>query len=502
MSNYLLSESIRKFGPQKYLACLRRRFLAGVYTKERFAFLAAKAYLAISKPIRALTLLKTTDFVLKNDFYQSEMLDILTQSEALIVKSSPSCSLNMIVKNESNNIAFALDSIDDIMDEIVICDTGSSDGTQDIAGLYGATIISTVWKDDFSAARNEAIKASTCDWIFWMDADDRFCSGSKHELVDLWKTSSPQIAILRIVNQQDNVAGAQFMQARLFPRVKGMLFERRVHEQIMFSAIRNHIPFSQHPGITILHAGYNEKNLQKNKSLRNKPLIIKELKDNPDDPALLLSLGDCCMALGQNNEAFSAYRRITADKSIQQIHPDVFIQAHFNLGCMHIQKSELIQAKLRLSDCINLDPTRTEAYFLLGRISEKEGNPEKAFSYYLKSARITPPVRQTAANAEKIKLESIYCLARLLLSEKRYMETEELLIHSLAVYPRVVEFHSLLGNVLLEQQKLKDAAIFFMQSLSLSAEHNRDAYAGMAIVYKELNDIPKAKHFAEMAVKA
>ena len=125
MSNYLLSESIRKFGPQKYLACLRRRFLAGVYTKERFAFLAAKAYLAISKPIRALTLLKTTDFVLKNDFYQSEMLDILTQSEALIVKSSPSCSLNMIVKNESNNIAFALDSIDDIMDEIVICDTGN-----------------------------------------------------------------------------------------------------------------------------------------------------------------------------------------------------------------------------------------------------------------------------------------------------------------------------------------------------------------------------------------
>ncbi len=142
----------------------------------------------------------------------------------------------MIAKNESLNIASALDSVDDIMDEIVVCDTGSIDTTKEIAALYGATVVCKPWRDDFSSARNSAIQASTCSWIFWMDADDVLDPRSKGEIINLWRTAGPVAAAFRIACQQDACGAGEFMQVRLFPRKKGLRFERRVHEQIMFSA--------------------------------------------------------------------------------------------------------------------------------------------------------------------------------------------------------------------------------------------------------------------------
>jgi len=123
----------------------------------------------------------------------------------------------MIVKNESASIGEALDSVDVVMDEIIVCDTGSTDNTIEVADLYGAAVLSAPWQNDFSAARNEAIKASTRPWIFWMDADDRLKRESQADLARIVNDGSPQAAALCIVNEQNNTAGARFMQVRLFP---------------------------------------------------------------------------------------------------------------------------------------------------------------------------------------------------------------------------------------------------------------------------------------------
>src|SRR6185312_10924815 len=55
----------------------------------------------------------------------------------------------------------------------VVVDTGSTDGTRDIAARFGARVFEFPWIDDFSAARNEGLRHATGQWIFWMDADDR-----------------------------------------------------------------------------------------------------------------------------------------------------------------------------------------------------------------------------------------------------------------------------------------------------------------------------------------
>lgn len=81
-------------------------------------------------------------------------------------------TLSMIVRNEEKILATCLKSIRDFVDEMVIVDTGSDDGTVDIAKSLGATVSHFEWIDDFSAARNHALSLVKTPWTIWLDADD------------------------------------------------------------------------------------------------------------------------------------------------------------------------------------------------------------------------------------------------------------------------------------------------------------------------------------------
>jgi hypothetical protein len=80
-------------------------------------------------------------------------------------------SLCMIVKNEAKSLHACLTSIDDLVDEMVVVDTGSSDNTREVAMRLGARVVNFGWIDDFSAARNESVRLARGDWILWLDAD-------------------------------------------------------------------------------------------------------------------------------------------------------------------------------------------------------------------------------------------------------------------------------------------------------------------------------------------
>lgn len=80
-------------------------------------------------------------------------------------------SLCMIVKDEEAVLGRCLDSAADIVDEVVVVDTGSSDRTKEIAGQYGR-VLDFTWCEDFAAARNASFAQATKDFILWLDADD------------------------------------------------------------------------------------------------------------------------------------------------------------------------------------------------------------------------------------------------------------------------------------------------------------------------------------------
>jgi len=78
----------------------------------------------------------------------------------------------LIVKNEAAVLERCLRSIEALVDEIIVVDTGSHDATARVARRCGARVHQFTWIDDFAAARNHAAKLATGDWILSIDADE------------------------------------------------------------------------------------------------------------------------------------------------------------------------------------------------------------------------------------------------------------------------------------------------------------------------------------------
>src|SRR4051794_13018003 len=82
-------------------------------------------------------------------------------------------SAALIVRDEEHYLDGCLASLRGLVDEIVVVDTGSIDRSREIAAAHGARLSSHVWRNDFAAARNQALDLARGDWILYIDADER-----------------------------------------------------------------------------------------------------------------------------------------------------------------------------------------------------------------------------------------------------------------------------------------------------------------------------------------
>jgi glycosyltransferase involved in cell wall biosynthesis len=77
-------------------------------------------------------------------------------------------SAAMIVRDEERFIEECLLSIKEVVDEVVIVDTGSTDKTREIAVKHGAKVYDLPWTGNFAAARNRALEHSSGEWILYI----------------------------------------------------------------------------------------------------------------------------------------------------------------------------------------------------------------------------------------------------------------------------------------------------------------------------------------------
>lgn len=222
---------------------------------------------------------------------------------------SPSISLCMIVKDEADCIDRCLQSVKEVVDEIIVVDTGSIDETVTICKRHNAIVIHHTWEDDFAKARNIGIQKAKGDWILWLDADEEW-HGNVENIKAILQTTTASVLSLPVVNFHGESEPVDYDQAfilyqyRLFHHNEDITFTDRIHERLL---LRDHhtIECVKDSSITVHHYGYlKEYVYNKQKSERNITLIVQEMEKGNNSPWLRYHLASEYASLKQYYQAF------------------------------------------------------------------------------------------------------------------------------------------------------------------------------------------------------
>ena len=249
-------------------------------------------------------------------------------------------SLCMIVKNEEEYLAKCLSSINDIVDEIIIVDTGSNDKTVEIAKKFGAKVYYFKWNNNFSEARNESLKYATKDWILIMDADDEFHQEDKINFKNLLDSELNEKAIYNFetlsyfgssIEKGDIAINTN---PRLFKNNRGIHYEGEVHNQLIFTQKEYDIICNS---IKIYHYGYLDKRIiSKDKRNRNISILKEQIKNNINYGFAYFNLGNEYAALDDMRNAldcyYKAYETFKPDRGYSFVLILRIIISNYNLG--------------------------------------------------------------------------------------------------------------------------------------------------------------------------
>jgi glycosyltransferase involved in cell wall biosynthesis/Tfp pilus assembly protein PilF len=223
-------------------------------------------------------------------------------------------SLCMIVRNEEQFLEDCLKSVRGIVDEINIVDTGSTDGTLEIAARYGARIERRAWCDDFSWARNEALAMATRRWIMVLDADERLVAKTAQELTVLRVVPAHLTGLwIRCRNLVDDFKGTGAMTnavLRIFPNHPRLRYRNPVHEFVSLDGS----PYGMDAVPTALeieHRGYlRNVILTRDKATRNLDISRRALDGAQDDPYQWFNFASSAVLAEAFDEAIGALERV------------------------------------------------------------------------------------------------------------------------------------------------------------------------------------------------
>lgn len=189
-------------------------------------------------------------------------------------------SLCMIVKNEERILRRCLDTVADLVDEIVIVDTGSTDRTKEIAAEYTKDLYDFVWTGNFSDARNFAFSKCTKQYIYTADADEVIDEENRRRFSDLKRVLLPEIEIVQMKygNQLRFSTIYNFdeeYRPKLYKRLREFVWEYPIHEAVRLEPVIydsdiviTHLPEALHTGRDIAafekmvkNGGYLDKKL-------------------------------------------------------------------------------------------------------------------------------------------------------------------------------------------------------------------------------------------------
>jgi len=214
-------------------------------------------------------------------------------------------SLCMIVKDERGFLEGCVASAAGLADEIIVVDTGSGDGTDELAAGVGARVSRFPFTGDFSAARNAALREASGDWIVFLDADERLLPGYREALLASLARVPADVLGLRMLRYNFFATGGFYTgrELRVLRNVPGLEYRRRVNESATAAVAELGGRIEAAP-VVFNHFGHTRPVAVRDaKARRYLDLMDQQLRAEPDDAVLLGYQGLILRTLGRFAEA-------------------------------------------------------------------------------------------------------------------------------------------------------------------------------------------------------
>jgi glycosyltransferase involved in cell wall biosynthesis len=276
-------------------------------------------------------------------------------------------SVCLIVKNEAHHLLECLESVSALAPEMVIVDTGSTDGTREIASDYGARVLAFDFQRvDFAAARNFGMQQARGKWILVLDADETLHADGISEVAARIAGNPEAGYYLERRNFSSGSASplTDYV-VRLIPNRPAYRYRGRVHETLDDSilAARGRLIKS---GIRIDHRFADDLETRRRKNYWYIEILKEEIAENPWDQSRL----DFLAAEYHQLQMFDEATELAEDLA-RQLPLDP--RAHLFAGTYHLLfKPDFVRARVDFNTALALQPGYPEAESFLRLLDEKE----------------------------------------------------------------------------------------------------------------------------------
>lgn len=320
----------------------------------------------------------------------------------------------MIVKDEEEYLPGALASANDVVDEIIVVDTGSKDRSVEIAKRYGAYVHHYTWKNDFSAARNYALRQASGDWILVLDADQELDALSKDKIRRLLVDCSVEGYYFKRKNYLDGGEVIVDRHMALFKNRPNYRFIGVWGEKV-FPLEHEYHAAEEVAEVIIQQNG----NLRDQILQRNVDVIRQYQQENATDPSCSYWLGLQFFREGWYKEACGLLEVAVSSSDLRFPY---YSHALYLLGQCYLMTQQVEMCKSVLEQAIELFPDFTDLYYMKGIVYMYEEEWEDAANIFLECCAMPSPslsyLSQEELNTSHCYLAAAICFQRLGQMEK------------------------------------------------------------------------------------
>lgn len=277
-------------------------------------------------------------------------------------------SVCLVVRDEAELLPRCLESIRPLASEILVLDTGSQDGTAEIATRLGATVQTIAFDNDFAAARNQLIEMATQPWILMLDADEWVGDDAREALAAVLPQARPDTVYMFACH--DPKADRWDYKSYLFPKTPKL----RYHGWFV-ADIRSNDPGFRHEIVDAVRIGHHRHERSAEQRAQRQQYHAEQLRRSlelhPDDPSPLLAMCRLHLDSGEYAEALAM-----AEAGMEQLPEGTNqrLMAYFYAALINYRKGAWEEAGEHARTGLALYRDYAELHALLGLTNQKLKN--------------------------------------------------------------------------------------------------------------------------------